>query len=262
MRVVRDALRVRRCSSGSGVKLEREKRPPPLRVRPPPTQNIHRGGRRGLGMLPPQSACWEGKNKPENGEEEWGASIGNDGVGDLGFFWGGGQRRSDVLTPERKSGGAATPPPSPPPNPRGLDGSDLQSAALASIKRSGISRPGVELRVVDLGFSSFIRLVFCFIGAGVESEIFPFLRQNGGWVPPILPPPLPPSPPRRKEGRQTNTRAPFASLSFALSPLSSPNPFLHPSRKKEELGGFRGALRGALGRGGGGETRNASKPDK
>lgn len=211
-------------------------------------------------MLPPQSACWEGKNKPENGEEEWGASIGNDGVGDLGFFFGGGgQRRSDVLTPERKSGGAATPPPSPPPNPRGLDGSDLQSAALASIKRSGISRPGVELRVVDLGFSSFIRLVFCFIGAGVESEIFPFLRQNGGWVPPLLPPPLTALPPS-SEGRKANkhTRS-FRLIVLRFIPSFIPESFLASKQEKRRAGRLQGGLEGGFGEGGGGRDEKRFK---
>ena len=103
--------------AGFGCEVRKGEKPPPLRVRPPPPpQNIHRGGRRGLGMLPPQSACWEGKNKPENGEEEWGASIGNDGVGDLGFFLGGGaaqERRSDPRKEKRR--GCDPPPLSPPP---------------------------------------------------------------------------------------------------------------------------------------------------
>lgn len=180
----------------------------------------------------------------------------------MGFFWGGGQRRSDVLTPERKSGGAATPPPSPPRTPEGWTA--LIYDPLLSVLSKDPGFPGRELNC-ELWIWVFLPLFVWFFvlsGRGLNPRFFPSFAKTAAGTPPSSPPPLPPSPPRRKEGRQTNTRAPFASLSFALSPLSSPNPFLHPSRKKEELGGFRGGLRGALGRGGGGETRNASKPDK
>lgn len=91
VRVVRDALRVRCCSSGSGVKAEWEKRPPGSSG-PPAPKNIHRAVRwgRGGGDAPTATICVlgreEGKNKPEN-DGEWEASIGNDGGG--GFFLGG-----------------------------------------------------------------------------------------------------------------------------------------------------------------------------
>ena len=262
MRVVRDALLVRRCSSGSGVKLEREKRPPPLRVRPPPTQNIHRGGRRGLGMLPPQSACWEGKNKPENGEEEWGASIGNDGVGDLGFFFGGGgQRRSDVLTPERKSGGAATPPPSPPRTPEGWTA--LIYNPLLSLLSKDPGFPGRELNC-ELWIWVFLPLFVWFFvlsERGLNPRFFLSFAKTAAGSPPSSPPltALPPSSEGRKANKHTRS---FRLIVLRFIPPFIPESFLPSKQEKRRAGRLQGGLEGGFGEGGGGETRNASKPDK
>lgn len=166
---MRDALRVRCGSSGSGVNAERENRPPPPPHLPDPSA--------------PQNPI-----TAESGAR--GASMRTDGV----VLCRGGSAGATFCPQKGEAEGLRTPPPPIGRSGRGMDGSDLRSAPLGSVRRRfDPGFPGRELNC-ELWISVFFLYPFFFAGGeggGGLPAIFRFLGQNGGWDPPV-----PPTPPR------------------------------------------------------------------
>ena len=140
-----------------------------------------------------------------------------------------------------------------------MDGSDLRSAPLGSVRRRfDPGFPGRELNC-ELWISVFFLYPF-FWGGGTEGGVtrdfsLPWPKRRLG-----PPPCIPPLHVRRKAGKQTHTRAPFTPLSFALS-------LFHPQILSSIQAGKKEAVCVCVGRGwdeggGGGEARIGAKPDK
>ena len=232
---MRDALRVRCGSSGSGVNAERENRPPPPPHLPDPSA--------------PQNPI-----TAESGAR--GASMRTDGV----VLCRGGSAGATFCPQKGEAEGLRTPPPPPPigRSGRGMDGSDLRSAPLGSVRRRfDPGFPGRELNC-ELWISVFFLYPF-FLGGGTEGGVtrdfsLPWPKRRLG-----PPPCLPPLHVRRKAGKQTHTRAPFTPLSFALS-------LFHPQILSSIQAGKKEAVCVCVGRGwdeggGGGGARRESVPN-